>query len=175
MSVLSRPLTVRAASRLALAAGLLGCGSHKSTPTDGATDASSTCDAACLLSWWSEVTGSCGAICSLSPKPRECADVDCQQVMFYDLSAPNSYDSFLASYSASARQFTLFTKSTGTWAIPSTCHLTTNPSTDPQGSPFTCSATTVTLPTRNWSRMTPALEAAVMSTAGGQLPAQGSY
>jgi hypothetical protein len=133
------------------------------------------CDRSCLVDAWIEVTGSCAAICSLSPMPVECAAADCQQTNFNRLAEDGSYVLWFSAYSASSRSFTLFTATPGNWALPSSCHLTMNASTDPDGNEFSCVGDTVDLPARDWTRMAPELEQAVVTASGGSLPAHGTY
>ena len=155
-----------------MAIALTGCGGSSVDKSDAASAAE--CSADCLSGWWSTKTGGCSAVCILSPKPRECSATDCEQVMFYDF-AGATYNGYTAVHSPSGRMFTLLTKSPGTWSLPTVCHLSLNPQTDPDGSPFMCSADAVTTLARTWNRPGPALETALSAAEAGTLPATGSY
>jgi len=144
-------------------------------PSDAGGDgAGGGCERSCLLGWWLEDTGSCSAICTLSPQPAECNATDCRQTSIYHLDDP-AYQIYFSAHSEQMRSFTLFTKMDESWALPSACHLTLNASTSPDGSPFTCSATMVDLSTRDWNRMPAELEQALATAASGPFPAHGTY
>jgi hypothetical protein len=158
---------------LVLLIAFAGCHHDDATKADGGVDV--TCDGTCIPGWWSVTTGGCSAFCSLAPKPRECQASDCQQVVVYDIMGADQYADFQALLSAGDRTFTLFTKQTGMWLLPSPCNLSLNTQTDPSGSEFSCSGTTLTLPTRSWTRLDASMQSAVEATAAMTLPAQGSY
>jgi len=153
---------------------VIACGGDGNPPSDGAGGDGAACERGCLLGWWIEITGNCSALCTLSPAPAECASADCAQANMYHLDDP-AYQLVLAAHSAQDRSFTLFSKTDGAWALPSSCHFTLDASTDPDGSAFSCSATTVDLPARDWNRMPADLELEVDAAAGGTLPAHATY
>lgn len=135
----------------------------------------SSCSGDCLAGWWIATTGQCTTFCSLSPAPAECSESDCSAVSFYELElVGNDYQLYMAIMSDSARSFTAFTRTPGTWALPSECHLTLNPNTDPQGASFACSSMTVDLPARDWQRPGADLNAVLPATSDG-LPLHRSY
>ena len=124
--MMSRPITAGLAALL-----LAGCGGSTAGP-DGAP----TCRDDCLRGWWTSVFGGCGALCSLSPQPRECAAADCEHLEVREYSAEGVYSYFWLTHSPAAREFTLigiFPEEP--WELTAPCELSTG---DSAAQPFTC-------------------------------------
>lgn len=146
------------------------CGSNVDKPEPVANCG----DVACFVGLWQVPVGGCSSYCILTPAPAECAASDCQAVDFYKMDGTN-YVHLTSIHSAQLKSLTFFVKQMGTWTIPSACHVSLNPATDPTGSEFVCSPSTVDFPARDWVKPTAAITQAAMSAFVGQVPLHATY
>jgi hypothetical protein len=91
------------------------------------------------------------------------------------MEAAKTYEQISSIHSPGARSFTLFVRTDGTWAVPSVCHLTVNPSTDPAGNTFFCQESLLDLPTRDWTRPGEELVQALVMASQNTLPNHRTY
>ncbi len=109
-----RPITAGLAALL-----LAGCGSGTTGP-DGAPE----CRDDCLPGWWISVFGTCGALCSLDPQPRECAAADCEHLDARQYGEGGVYSYYWLTHSPAAREFTLIgIFPQDSWGLPGPCEL----------------------------------------------------
>lgn len=153
-----------------------GCGSN---PPAGGADAGQVdggvCTVECVVGWWTVATGRCDAFCSLSPSPPQCASGDCEQLDAYILRTDGSYDLHLMIHSPMERTFTVFTKQTRAWSLVSECSLSLDPTNDPVGGSFACTASSLEFEARPWNRPDELLADALADASAAELPCSHSY